>query len=45
VVYLFGIAHDQIELDRVTNIAGSVSHVKKVVSYVRLKSDPHRDKN
>jgi osmotically-inducible protein OsmY len=44
VVYLFGIAQNQHELDRVTAIASSINHVKRVVSYVRLKNDPHRDK-
>lgn len=42
VVYLTGIAQDQLELDRVTTIASTTAYVQKVVSYVRLKSDPNR---
>jgi osmotically-inducible protein OsmY len=37
VVYLMGIAQNQAELDRVTRIASTISHVKKVISYVRIK--------
>ena len=36
VVYLTGIAKNQKELDAVIHIARTTSHVKKVVSYVRL---------
>jgi osmotically-inducible protein OsmY len=42
VVYLFGVAQDQAELDRVIYRAGDVKYVKKVVSHVVLKSDPRR---
>jgi osmotically-inducible protein OsmY len=42
VVYLMGIAQDQAELDRVTNVAGTTNYVQRVVSYVRLKNDPRR---
>lgn len=42
VVYITGIAQDQLELDRVTTVASTTSYVQKVVSYVRLKSDPNR---
>jgi osmotically-inducible protein OsmY len=44
-VYLMGIAQDQEELDRATNIASTTSYVEKVVSYVRLKNDPRRAVN
>jgi osmotically-inducible protein OsmY len=40
VVYLMGIARDQEELDRVIAHARSISYVKEVVSYVRLRTDP-----
>lgn len=43
-VYLMGIAQDQQELDRVTYIASTTSYVKKVVTHVRLKTDPRRMK-
>lgn len=42
IVYLMGIAQTQVELDRVTNHARNVAYVQKVVSYVRLRSDPRR---
>lgn len=42
VVYLMGIAQDEAELNRATNVASSTSYVKRVVSYVRLKNDPRR---
>ena len=41
-VYIMGIAQDNAELDKVTNIAASTSGVQQVTSYVRLKSDPNR---
>jgi osmotically-inducible protein OsmY len=41
-VYLIGIAQDKDELDLVTNIAGTIKYVQKVVSYVRLKNAPLR---
>jgi osmotically-inducible protein OsmY len=41
-VYLMGIAQDQIELNRATTVASTTSYVKRVVSYVRLKTDPNR---
>ena len=41
-VYLFGVAQDQAELDRVVDRANGVRYVKKVVSYVLLKNDPRR---
>ncbi len=41
-IYLMGIARDQMELERVTNLARSISGVKKVVSHVQLKNDPKR---
>ncbi len=45
IVYLMGIAQDQAELDRVTNHARNLSYVRKVVSFVRLKSDPRRHRS
>ncbi len=45
VVYLIGIAQNQAELDRVTNHARNLSYVRKVVSFVRLKNDPRRNKS
>lgn len=44
-VYLMGIAQDQEELDRATYVASTTDYVQKVVSYVRLKDDPHREVN
>jgi osmotically-inducible protein OsmY len=38
-VYLMGVAQSQDELDRVTSYARNISHVDRVVSYVRLKQD------
>ena len=42
VVYLMGIAQNQEELNRATNVASATSYVQRVVSYVRLKDDPRR---
>ncbi len=42
VVYVMGIAVDQSELDKVTYIASTTSYVQRVVSYVRLRTDPRR---
>ncbi len=42
VIYLMGVAQDQAELDRVTNHARNIRYVRKVISHVRLKNDPHR---
>ena len=44
-VYLMGIAQDQQELNRVTNHARTLRYVKRVVGYVRLKTDPRRNKS
>ncbi len=41
-VYLFGIAQDKSELDRVINHARNVKFVRRVVNHVLLKSDPRR---
>lgn len=38
-VYLMGIAQNQEELDTVINLTKSISGVKKIVNYVRLKED------
>ena len=43
VVYLFGIAQDQTELDHVIAAARDISDVKKVINHVVLKSDPRRN--
>ena len=40
VVYLIGIAQDERELQRVLNHARGLANVRKVVSYVRIKSEP-----
>lgn len=45
VVYLMGIAQEQLELDKVTHIASTTNYVQRVVSYVRLKDDPRRGYN
>ena len=37
-VFLMGIARDQDELDRVTNHARNIAYVRRVVSYVRLRT-------
>lgn len=37
IVFLMGTAQDKAELDIVTNIAGTIKYVKKVVSHVRIK--------
>ncbi len=42
VVYVMGIAQDQVELDKVTHIASTTSYVQRVVSYVFMKNDPRR---
>jgi len=41
-VYVMGIAQDQSELNRVTNVASTTKHVQRVVSYVKMKDDPAR---
>jgi len=43
VVYLLGIAQSSTELDRVIAHARDVSGVKRVISHVRLKTDPRRN--
>lgn len=45
IVYLMGIAQDETELNMVTNIAGTVKYVKKVVSHVRVKNTPKQKPN
>ena len=42
VVYLIGIAQNENELDIVTNIAGTIKDVARVVSYVRIKDSQVR---
>ena len=39
IVYLMGIARTQAELDLVTDAAGTVSGVEKVISYVKVQGD------
>lgn len=39
IVYLFGVARTQEELDVVTDAASTVSGVEKVISYVKVKGD------
>lgn len=41
-IYLMGVAQDQEELDRVIAHAKDIPYVRRVVNYVRLKSDPAR---
>ncbi|CAA7616298.1 BON domain-containing protein [Magnetospirillum sp. UT-4] len=43
VVYLLGIAQSEAELQRVIAHARELSHVKGVISHVRLKTDPRRN--
>ena len=38
-VYLMGVARNQVELNRVMEIARTISDVKQVVSYVKMSSD------
>jgi len=38
-VYLMGIAQDEAELQRVKNHAKDISGVRKIVSYVKMKSE------
>ena len=40
VVYMIGVAQDQAELERATNHARTIRHVRQVVSHVRLKAPP-----
>ena len=42
-VYLFGIAQDTEELNRVIEIARTMQYVQHVTSHVRLKTDPRRN--
>lgn len=42
VVYIMGVAQDEKELGKVTQIASTTSYVQRVVSYAQLKSDPRR---
>ena len=44
VIYLIGIAQDQVELDRVINHARSLPYVRNVINHVWLKTDPRRSK-
>jgi len=39
-VYLIGIAQSQAELDRVIAYAKGIAYVRRVVNYMRLKTDP-----
>lgn len=42
VIYVLGLAQDQAEADRVIAQASNISGVKRVVNYIRLKSDSRR---
>lgn len=42
VVYLFGVAQDKKELDKVIDYARRVEYVERVVNHVLLKNDPRR---
>ncbi len=42
VVYLFGIASSQQELEQVTTLARTIDGVRRVVSHVMLKDDSRR---
>lgn len=42
VVYVMGIAQNQLELDQVNYLASTTSYVQRVVSYAQLKDDPRR---
>ena len=42
IVYLLGIAQDVSELDRITRHARAIRGVERVISHVRLKTDPVR---
>lgn len=42
VVYLFGVAQNRAELDRVINYARNIEYVERVVNHVLLKDDPRR---
>ena len=39
-VYLIGVAQNQAELDRVLAYARNITYVRRVLNYVRLKTDP-----
>ena len=41
-VYLFGIAEDETEEDRVVAHARELSYVRRIVSHMRMKNDPER---
>lgn len=43
IVYLMGIAQDEQELNKVTNIISKVKGVERVISHVRLRTDPSRE--
>ena len=42
VVYMLGVAQNQVELDKALSIARNVNYVRRVVSHVLLKDDPRR---
>ena len=39
IVYLMGVAQNQVELNRLLDIARSIPHVKQVISYVKLAGE------
>lgn len=42
VIYIIGIAQNDTELDRVLGYARNIGNVRRVVSHIRLRSDPRR---
>ncbi|MEL7017175.1 MAG: BON domain-containing protein, partial [Pseudomonadota bacterium] len=42
VIYLLGVARDEVELGRVLNLATSTSGVRRVVSHILYQDDPSR---
>lgn len=42
VIYLMGIAQNEVELERVTNHARELAGVRRIISHVRMKDDPRR---
>lgn len=44
-VYLMGVAQNQTELNRTIDVARSVSHVKEVISYVKLAGETLRSQD
>lgn len=45
VIYIIGIAQNEAEAKHVVNHARNIRHVKKVVSYIRIKDDPDKSQH